>query len=305
VSATAPGPTPGTASDAEVPGFVAALGLPGLADIHVHFLPESMQRKVWAVFDTAEDHHGYPWPIMYRGDEEVRLATLRRLGVRAIPALTYPHKPGMARRLNDWCADFARRVPDAVHCATLYPEPGVGDYVADAVARGARLFKMHVQVGEFIPDDPLLEPAWTVLEDAGVPVVIHAGSAPRPGRYTGPDPVTRVLERHPHLVLVVAHLGMPEYDAFADLAEQHPGVHLDTTMNGTDFANAFAPMSDAYVERLDRLRHKVILGSDFPSIPYPYAHQVEALARLGLGDDWMRAVLWHNGARLLGLSAEA
>ena len=29
------------------------------------------------------------------------------------------------------------------------------------------------------------------------------------------------------------------------------------------------------------------------------AHQVTALARLGLGDEWLRAVLHHNGARLL------
>ena len=37
-------------------------------------------------------------------------------------------------------------------------------------------------------------------------------------------------------------------------------------------------------------------------IPYAYAHQLEALDRLDLGDEWMRAVMWENGARLLGLS---
>jgi predicted TIM-barrel fold metal-dependent hydrolase len=72
-------------------------------------------------------------------------------------------------------------------------------------------------------------------------------------------------------------------------------------MSGTDFTNRFAPFPDGYVDRLGGLRDRVVLGSDFPSIPYPYAHQVDALARLDLGDDWMRAVLWHNGARLLGL----
>ena len=57
----------------------------------------------------------------------------------------------MATWLNEWSADFARRVPDAVHCATIYPEPGAGDYVEAALATGARLFKIHVQVG---PDSP-------------------------------------------------------------------------------------------------------------------------------------------------------
>jgi hypothetical protein len=89
----------------------------------------------------------------------------------------------------------------------------------------------------------------------------------------------------------------------ADLAEAHDGVHLDTTMAGTDFTNRLTPMPADYPGRLAGLRDKVVLGSDFPAVPYPYAHQLQALARLGLGDDWLRAVLWTNGARLLGLPA--
>ncbi len=35
----------------------------------------------------------------------------------------------------------------------------------------------------------------------------------------------------------------------------------------------------------------MLLGSDFPNIPYAYEHQLDALERLELGDDWLRAVL--------------
>lgn len=297
--------SPGPLSDAEVPAFVAALGLPGLADIHIHFLPPAMQARVWGYFDEAGTRYGMEWPITYREDEAERLITLRRLGVRAIPALTYAHRPGMARWLNDWTRGFAARVPDAIHCATFYPEPDVADYVEEAVGDGARLFKVHVEVGGFAPDDPALDPAWALLADRGLPVVIHCGSAPLPGPYTGPGGVIRLLERHPDVTLVIAHLGMPEYHDFADLAEHHRNVYLDTTMAATDFSNAFAPFPAGYTERLGRLRDKVIFGSDFPSIPYPYSHQLQALARLGLGDDWLRAVLWHNGARLIGLTDSA
>ncbi|BDH58866.1 hypothetical protein MTP03_38050 [Tsukamurella sp. PLM1] len=161
------------------------------------------------------------------------------------------------------------------------------------------MFKMHVQVGVFAPDDPLLDPAWDVLARHHIPVVIHAGSGPIEGPYTGPDRVAEVLRRHPDLTLVIAHLGMPEYDRFADLAEQHPNVYLDTTMAATDFTERSAPMPPGYVERLGALADKVVLGSDFPNIPYQYAHQLFGLARLGLGDEWMRKVLWHNGRKLL------
>jgi predicted TIM-barrel fold metal-dependent hydrolase len=294
--------TPGPSSDAEIPAYLAALGLPGLADIHVHFLPENMLEKVWRYFDAAEESYGWPWPIAYRVGEEERLRLARGFGLAAIPALSYPHKPGMAAWLNAWSADFARRVPDAIHCATMYPEPEAGRYVAEALDAGARLFKVHVQVGRFGPDDPLLEPAWAELERAGVPIVIHAGSKPLPGEFTGPQRVQRVLERHPRLALVIAHLGMPEYWEFADLAARYPLVHLDTTMVATDFTERFAPLPEGFSDRLADLADKVVLGSDFPNIPYPYAHQLEALAGLGLGDDWMRKVLWENGSRLLGLA---
>lgn len=293
----------GPASDADIPAYLRSLGLPGLADIHVHFLPEPMMRKVWAYFDEAQEHYGRAWPIHYRTNEQARLETLRSFGVRAVPALSYAHKPGMAAWLNGWSQDFAGRVPDAVHCATFYPEPGAGDQVRQQIQRGARLFKVHISVGGFSPDDPQLDDAWHHLEVAGVPVVIHAGSAPGSGEYTGPEPVRRLLERFPQLLLVIAHQGMPEYHAFADLVEKYPRVHLDTTMVGTDFTNQFAPMPESYLERLPGLRERIVLGSDFPNIPYRYSHQLEALARLGMGDEWMRSVLWDNGARLLRLPA--
>lgn len=294
--------TLGPATDADIPDYLNSLGIPGLADIHVHFLPEAMLQKVWAYFDRAEENYGAPWPITYRFDEASRLAVLRGFGVRAVPALTYPHKPGMARWLNKWNADFAARVPDAVHCGTLYPEPDVADYVGEALAAGARLFKMHVQVGSYAPDDEQLDGAWEQLAGAGTPVVIHAGSAPLPGQFTGAERIARVLANHPRLTLVIAHAGMPEYHSFADLVERYDNVQLDTTMVATDYTDRFAPIPDGYVARLAELGERVVLGSDFPNIPYPYAHQIAALARLDLGADWLRKVLWHNGARLMGLA---
>jgi uncharacterized protein len=50
------------------------------------------------------------------------------------------------------------------------------------------------------------------------------------------------------------------------------------------------------------LAGRILLGSDFPNIPYPYAHQLEALAVLDLGDDWLRAVCWDNTAALFDLT---
>ena len=279
------------------------LGLPGLVDLHVHFMPQNVLAKVWAYFDAAGPLVGARWPIHYRLPEDERLALLRAMGLRVVPSLLYPHRPAMAAWLNDWADGFAGRHDDVVRTATFFPEPEAAGYTELALRRGARLFKAHVQVGGYDPRDPLLDPVWGQLADAQVPVVVHCGSGPAPGRFTGPGPFGEVLARHPRLVAVVAHLGMPEYGAFLDLARTYGQVHLDTTMAFTDFTEERMPFPPALRPALRELGDRVVLGSDFPNIPYPYLHQLAALARLDLGADWLRGVLHDNGARLLGLDS--
>lgn len=240
----------GPVDDDAVPAFWRALGLPGLVDAHVHFMPQGLLDRVWGYFDAAGPLIGRPWPIAYRLAEEDRLARLRALGVRAFPSLIYAHKPDMAAALNEWAADFARRVPECLHTATFFPEPGVTGYVRAALAGGARVFKAHVQVGGYDPRDPLLEPVWGQLAAAGSPVVVHCGSGPQPGRFTGPGPVSAVLAAHPDLVVIVAHLGMPEYADFLALAARRPRLYLDTTMVWTDFTEQFAPFPPELVPML-------------------------------------------------------
>ena len=84
---------------------------------------------------------------------------LRGFGVRAFTAMLYPHKPGMARSLNDWAAGFAARTPGCLHTATFFAEPSAAGDVRRAVGQGARVFKCHLQVGGFDPNDPQLNQA--------------------------------------------------------------------------------------------------------------------------------------------------
>ena len=272
--------------------LVETLGLPGLFDLHTHFLPPSVRAKVVEQFDSAGPLIGRPWPLAYRGTDESLVDTLRGFGVRRFSALAYAHRPGMAEWLNDWTSDFADRVPEALRCATLYPEESAASYVARRIAAGVELWKVHVQVGAFDVRDPLLDGAWGLLAAAAAPVVVHAGSGPGATEFTGPEPVAQLLRRHPSLRLVIAHAGAPEYAEFLDLAERCEGVGLDTTMVFTDF---FDEVEGAYPPALlPRLRDlglagKVYLGTDFPNIPYPYAHQVDARARLAHGDHRRRA----------------
>ena len=270
-------------------------------DVHTHFMPDSVLRKVWAYFDRAGPLTGRAWPITYRTDEAERLATLRSFGVRAFTSLNYAHKPGMAAWLNDWSAQFAGENPDCLQSATFFPEPGAAEYVRAAIAGGARVVKVHVQVGAFDVHDPLLDEVWAVLEENGIPVIVHGGNGPVPGEFTGAYRMRRLLDRFPNLTMIVAHMGMPEYGAFLDLAGDFPRVHLDTTMAFTAFSEETMPFPTGRLEDLVRHQDRIVFGSDFPNIPYPYQEAVDAILGLGLGAEWERAVLHDNAARLFGL----
>lgn len=282
--------------------LVARLGIPGIADVHTHFMPPRVRAKVVAQFEQGGPLIGRPWPLAYRGEDAELVEVLRDLGVRRFTALSYAHRPGMAEFLNEWGDGFADEVPEVLRSATFYPEPGVAAYVARRLAAGVLVWKVHVQVGAFDVTDPLLDEAWGLLAEADAPVVLHAGSGPVATAYTGPAPVAALLRRHPRLRLVIAHLGAPEYAEFLALAEQHERVMLDTTMAFTRFFSALGgEFPPALLPRLEAVGEKVLFGSDFPNIPYAYEHQAEVLEALGFGDDWLRAVMWGNAARLFGI----
>ena len=180
--------------DADVPAWWQRLGLPGLVDIHVHFMPKPVMDAVWRYFDDAERalRHG-------RGRSTTAAPTtsgsrtLRALGVRRFTALVYPHKPGMAEWLNEWARDVRGRArPGCVPTGTFFPSRRAADYVRAALDAGTRVFKVHVQVGGFDPRDAAARRrSGGMLAEAGVPVVVHCGSGPLPGAHTGPGPVRR------------------------------------------------------------------------------------------------------------------
>ncbi|CAN5464268.1 amidohydrolase family protein [soil metagenome] len=279
-----------------------SLGLPGIIDVHTHFMPKPVMDKVWQYFDAQGPLIGREWPITYRADEAQRVRTLHSFGVRAFTSLIYPHKPDMAAWLNQWSAQFAAATPDCLATATFYPEPDAARYVPAAIDAGTRVFKAHIQVGDYDPTDPLLDPVWGAIEDAAVPVVIHCGSGPMPGTHTGPAPIRALLGRFPRLPLIIAHLGMPEYGDFLGLSEEYNEVRLDTTMAFTGFVEEMMPFPAELRSRLLAAGERILFGSDFPNIPYAYADALQAITELdGVDDDWVRNVLFRNAEKLFGL----
>lgn len=288
-------------SDGEVRGFLDRLGLPGILDVHVHFMPDRLQQAVWRYFDGLEDP---PWPITYRDDPEARLALLRDLGVVAHTALAYAHKPGMLQWLNGFTLDLAEAHAQVVPTFTVFPEDGVTDEVERALARGGAVCKVHTQLSGFTLDDPRLDGAWRLCSEARTLVVAHTSKVygVDGGEATsGPDQIRRVKRRHPDLRLCIAHLGLPDPDGgHWDAIEEVDGVFTDPSGVLVEPPTEVAP--GGLVDRSgvrERLVDHVLFGSDFPSIPHTFAAGLRGLGHLELDPADLRAVLHDRTAALL------
>lgn len=286
------------ARDHDIRPFLADLGLDGIVDLHVHAMPDRLQHAVWAFFDRLDDP---PWPVTYRDDAESRLQILADIGVVAHTALAYAHQPGMVDWLNDYTLGLAERHERVIPTFTIYPEPTVAASTAAAIGRGGAVVKVHTQVGRFHLTDPRLDDAWQQIAAARLPVMLHATAVygvDGGDEYCGVDAIRGLLERHPDLTLIIAHIGMPQFDDAIALAERTDDVHLDLSMTLHD-GPVSAHVPDAAVQRLHDLAPRLTFGSDYPTIPHDYATQVRALARLHLSDAALRDVLAGNARALL------
>jgi uncharacterized protein len=61
------------------------------------------------------------------------------------------------------------------------------------------------------------------------------------------------------------------------------------------------PFPAALRPRPAAVADRILLGTDFPNIPYPYADALEAIEQAGLGADWLRAVCHDNAAKLFAI----
>src|SRR5699024_5321145 len=98
----------------------------------------------------------------------------------------------------------------AIHSATFYPEPADEAIDGQVLDDGAKIYKIHIQVGGLSALDPALASSWGIIAQAGVPAVMQFGLGPNQGESTGADAICELVERYPELVLVIAHMGMHE-----------------------------------------------------------------------------------------------
>ena len=204
-------------------------------------------------------------------------------GAAARPARRALRRPGRRRRAavlrvqpqGDRHAGFEDLLPIVEHNPDRFrPVANVNPHlhfpIADEVRRqldlGAAALKLHPVHGGFRCDDAALYPAYQVLEERGVPLVVHCGTSTFPGSptsYADPRCLLPVLRDFPGLNVVLAHGGRGWwYDAAAFLALSNDTVWLELS--------GLPPKRlPEYYARFDlaRLARRWIFGTDWPGVP--------------------------------------
>ena len=264
-----------------------------MIDVHTHLHPPRLFAAIRRWFAAHSD-----WALEHPTEPHAVARVLHAHGVERFAFFSYAHKPGIARDLNAWLTDTARELGDgAVPLGTVHVDDRdpAGDMRA-ALRAGCAGVKVHEDVQNFGLDDPRLVDALDAVAEHDGFVLAHVGRIPwSSDTNEGPARVAAVLERHPALRVVVAHFGVPDYVRYLALAAREPRLFLDTTM-------AFAPESPMRrdITRADVLRApgQIVLGTDWPNIPYPWDGDLRGLRALGLDEPTLRAITGGNARRL-------
>jgi uncharacterized protein len=157
---------------------------------------------------------------------------------------------------------------------------------------GAAALKLHPVHGGFRCDDAALYPAYQVLVERGVPLVVHCGTSSFPGsmnELADPANLLPVVRDFPDLDVVLAHGGRGWwYDAAAFMALNNPRVWIE--LSGLPPKR----LPDYYRNfDLGRLARRWIFATDWPGVPGTAAN-ARAVVDLGLDDDLADQVLGGN-----------
>ena len=206
---------------------------------------------------------------------------------------------GYGDEVNPWVANYVQADPKRLIAVGGYePHYGDGAKAADRLRDlGVKAVKIHTVHQHIRPDDELLRPLFTRLEELAMPVIFHTGTSRFPGAdnsFADPAPVGAVCGRFPELPVILAHGGRPDQtEAALEVVDEFDNAWLDLSS---------CPPSRlaAYFGNVETLAARTLWGSDWPGPGVPgMGANIEAFLKLGLSGAANRAILHDNAQRLL------
>lgn len=156
------------------------------------------------------------------------------------------------RRVLAECAGASERLTPF---ARLDPRVEGAAAAADALAAGAKGFKLHPRSEDFRLDHPGVDAIASVAAAARTPILIHAGLGV--GSF-GPT-ITALAARHPACPIVLAHAAISDLSWLWEEVPAHPNLFFDTSWwNPGDLIALFSLVPPG----------RILFGSDAPYMDF-------------------------------------
>ena len=169
--------------------------------------------------------------------------------------------------------------------------------------------EIAAQYRGYPPNDPALEPIYSLAEELDVPVLIHcegiAGPSPK-FRISDGNPLLleEVLKRHPNLRIYVENAGWPFLAEIIALMYRYPQVYVDLSTITWIIPR---PTFHSYLKGLidADLGKRLMFGSDQMAWPETIGMAIEAIESAGfLTAEQKRDIFYNNAVRFLELEED-
>lgn len=260
-----------------------------IIDFHTHIYPSAIAKKAAASisqFYVLDGDH-------MDGTAEMLLERHRLAGIDHSVVLPVGLKPEHVRHINEFILDQTATRPQFTGFGTIHADMENLEEEIEFIHRsGLRGVKMHPDTQLFNIDDPRLFPAYDLMRQLELPVMLHTGDTRYD--YSHPRRLRHILTLFPGLTAIGAHFGgysvyeaaldaLRDMDCFLDVSSSLMFLDRDTAVD--------------YIRKYGAER--MLFGTDYPL--WDPVTEVERFLSLGLTENETEQIAHRTAENLLGI----
>lgn len=261
-----------------------------IVDCHCHIYPDKIAAKAVEGIGAF-----YDLPMSCHGTFNDAIERYRKAGIDRAVVFSVATSVAQVGSINRFIAGLVENSNGAfTGLGALHPDsPTQKEDVDGLVALGLKGVKLHHDVQGFRLDDPRCMRIYALLEERGLPLLLHTGDV----RYdnSNPNRLKPILKAFPDLTVIGAHFGgWSRWAASAEELAGYPNLYVDCSSS----LYALTPETARDIVRAYGA-DRVLFGTDYPM--WDPAEELDRFARMGLTEEETERILWKNADRLFGL----
>ena len=266
-----------------------------IIDSHCHIYPDKIAGK--AVEAISHFYEGLSWEH-HDGTTDTLIRSGNEVGITHFVVHSVATTPKQVSSINHFIADKMNSANGAfIGLGAMHPDSeNMEADVQEILDLGLYGVKVHPDFQKFQADSPKAFHMYELLEDAGLPLLMHTGDYRYD--YSNPDRVANILKNFPKLKLIGAHFaGWSVWEEAAKVLPDYPNLWVDTS-------SSFPCIKPERAKELIRLygSERVMFGTDYPL--WVQQPDLDYIKRLELTDEEYENIYWKTCAKLYNLDLQ-